>query len=100
MLPAACMGKELSDQVFQLPARLFHDSILAIDDDAHATQVANLGATDDEGINVEAATSESARDTGQDTRLILDEAIEDMSESRSDSVRIRACDRVTVASTF
>jgi hypothetical protein len=36
---------------------LFDDAVLAAEYDTHATEVADLGAADDEGINVESSAS-------------------------------------------
>ena len=51
-------------QVFELSPCLLNYRILPTQNDAHATQVPDLCATDDEGVDVEAAASEDARHTG------------------------------------
>lgn len=66
------------DQVLELAAGLLDDAVLAREDNGHAGEVLDLGAADDEGVNVEAAGGEDARDAREHTRLVLDQAVEDV----------------------
>ena len=54
--------KECAYEILKLPSCLFNDAVLAVKDDAHATQIADLGAADDEGVDVESAAGENAGD--------------------------------------
>jgi hypothetical protein len=65
-------------QVFQLPARLLDDAVLAGEHDGHAREVLDFRVADDEGVDVEAARREDARHAGENTGFILDEAVEDV----------------------
>lgn len=65
-------------EVLKLPARLLHNTVLAAEHDAHATQVADLGRTHDEAVDVEAARSQRARDARENTRLVLHERVENV----------------------
>ena len=69
-------------EIFELPPGLLNHAVLAVEDDAHPTEVANLGATYDERLDVEAPDGENARDAGEDAGLVLDEAVEDVSADR------------------
>ena len=51
-------------QVFKLSPSLLYDRILSAQNDAHATQVPDLRAANDQGVDVEATSSEDARDAG------------------------------------
>lgn len=44
---------EGTHQVLELSARLLDDAVLAAEDDAHAREVADLGAAHDERVDVE-----------------------------------------------
>jgi hypothetical protein len=57
---------------------LLHDTVLAAEDNTHATQVPNFGLAYHQGVNVEPPASKDSRDAGEYTRLVLNEAIEDM----------------------
>ncbi len=46
---------EETHQVFELPARLLDDAVLSAEDEAHAGEVADLGAAHDERVDVEPA---------------------------------------------
>jgi hypothetical protein len=48
-------------EVFELTAGLLDDAVLAADDDAHPTQITDLGATHDERVDVESAPREDPR---------------------------------------
>ena len=63
-------------QVLKLPPRLLHNAVLSTEDDAHPREVANLGATHDERVNVEPAASQDARNAGEHSGLVLDETVE------------------------
>ena len=65
-------------QVLELPARLLHDAVLSADDDGHSAEVADLGAADDERVDVEPAAGEDPGHAREDTGLVLDEAVEHM----------------------
>ena len=54
-------GMEETHQVFELPARLLDDAVLPAEDEAHAGEVADLGAADDERVDVESAACENPR---------------------------------------
>ena len=56
------MEEECAYEILKLPSCLFDDAVLAVKDDAHATEIADLGAADDEGIDVKAAASENSGD--------------------------------------
>ena len=51
------MGGETPYEILELSSGLFDDAVLAAENDTHATEVADLGAADDEGINVESSAS-------------------------------------------
>ena len=51
-------------QVFKLSPSLLYDRVLSAQNDAHATQVPDLRTANDQGVDVEAAASEDARDAG------------------------------------
>lgn len=65
-----------SYQILQLPACLFNDAVLPSQYDAHATEVLDFRGAHDERVNVEAAGCEDARHTRQDSRFVLNEAVE------------------------
>jgi hypothetical protein len=48
-------------EVFELATRLFDNTILTADDDAHPTQVSNLGAAHDQRVNVEPSPGKNPR---------------------------------------
>ena len=54
--------RKRTHQILELPARLLDDAVLAAEDDAHARQVADLGAADDERVDVKSATGENSGD--------------------------------------
>ena len=70
-------------KVFELSPCLLHNTILATDDDAHPTEIADLGAADDEGVDVETSAGKDTRHAGQDTWLILDQAVQHMPMQRN-----------------
>lgn len=51
-------------QVLKLSPCLLNNSILSTQNDTHATQVPDLGAANDQRVNVEATASENARHAG------------------------------------
>ena len=55
-------GGQCANEILKLPSCLFDDAVLAIEDDAHATEIADLGAADDERVDVESATGENSGD--------------------------------------
>jgi hypothetical protein len=59
---------------------LLNDTILAAENDTHATQVANLGLAYNQGINVEPSPGQDSRDAGEYSGLVLNETVEDMPE--------------------
>jgi hypothetical protein len=91
-------------EVFELPAGLLDDAVLALEDDAHAREVSDLGLAHDERVcalaggilwgikvgkvrtpslpvrcartNVEAPAGEDTRHAREHTRLVLHEAVE------------------------
>ena len=65
-------------QVLQLSPGLLYDAVLSAQDDAHATEVADLRPAHDERVDVEATSSKDPRDAREHTRLVLHEAVEDM----------------------
>ena len=69
-------------QVFQLPSRLLYHAILTLEHNGHSTEVLDFGATDDQGVDVESSCGENPRHAGQDTRLVLDQTVEDMALGR------------------
>ena len=69
-------------RVLQLAAGLLDDAVLACKDDGHAGEVDDLGAADDEGVDVEAAGGENAGHAGENARLVLHEAVEDVALRR------------------
>lgn len=66
------------DEVLELAAGLLDDTVLARQHNGHAREVLDLGVADDERVNVEAAGGENARQAGQNARLVLDKAVEDV----------------------
>ena len=70
------------DQVLQLTAGLLDDAVLAREHDGHAGEVLDLGVADDEGVDIEAASSEDAGHAGQHAGLVLHEAVEHMALGR------------------
>lgn len=66
------------DQVLELASSLLNDAVLASQDDGHSGQVINLGVADDERVNVESSGGKNTRQTRQHTRLVLDQAVENM----------------------
>ena len=77
-------GEGKTHEIFELPPGLLDDAVLPVEDDAHPTEVAHFGRADDERVDVEASCGEDAGDAGEDTRLILDEAVEDVPAFRRD----------------
>lgn len=71
-------------EILQLPASLLHDAVVASQDDGHAGQVRDLGVADDQRLNVEAASGNDTREARQDTRLILNQTIQNMTLGRVD----------------
>lgn len=71
------------NKILQLSPGLFHDTILTGEHDGHARQVLHLSAAHDERVDVKTASGKDARHAGQDTRLVLDEAVEDVPCRRS-----------------
>ena len=67
-------------EILELSPGLLDDGVLPAEHDAHATEVAYLGAADDEGVDVEPSACEDARYAREDARFVLDEAIEDVSK--------------------
>ena len=69
----------MTHEVFELPPRLLDDAVLAAEDDAHATQVADLRAAHDERVDVEPAPGENSGHAREHTGFVLHEAVEDVS---------------------
>lgn len=67
------------DEILELAAGLFNDTIVAVKNDGHAGQVLHFGVADYQRLNVEAAGGNDAGEAGQHTRFVLDKAIEDVS---------------------
>ncbi|PNY28508.1 Uncharacterized protein TCAP_01580 [Tolypocladium capitatum] len=65
-------------EILQLPPGLLNNAVLARQDNGHAGQILNLGVADDERVDIKASGSENPRKTGQDTGLVLDQAVEDV----------------------
>ena len=72
-------GGQCAYEILKLPSCLFDDAVLAVKDDAHATEIADLRAADDEGVDVEPSTSQNPRHTRQNPRFVLDQTIENVS---------------------
>jgi hypothetical protein len=71
------------DQILKLSASLLNNSVLASEDNGHAGEIINLGVTHDQRVNVETASSQDTRDAGQNTGLVLDKTVENVSLGRS-----------------
>jgi hypothetical protein len=54
-------GGKVTYEVFELATRLFDDTVLAADDDAHPTQVSDLGAAHDQRVNIEPSPGKNPR---------------------------------------
>jgi hypothetical protein len=67
------------DQILQLTPRLLDNAILPRQDNGHAGEVVNLGTADDKRVDIEASGCQNARNTGKNTRFVLDETVQDMS---------------------
>jgi hypothetical protein len=70
--------KERAYEVLQLPPCLLDDTVLTIEDDTHSAEVTDFRSADNQGVNVETSSSKDSRYTGEDTRFILDQAVEYM----------------------
>lgn len=70
------------DEVVQLSAGLFDDTVLALQHDGHARQILDLGVADDQAVDVEAPGSQNSRHAGQHTGLILHQAVQDVTLRR------------------
>jgi hypothetical protein len=66
------------DEVLELAAGLLDDAILSGEHNCHAGEVLDLGVAHDKTVDVEAAGSENPRNTGEHSRLILNQAVEDV----------------------
>ena len=66
------------DQILELSAGLLDDAVLASEHNGHAREVLDLGAANNEGVDVEAAGGKNAGDAGQNTGLVLDQAVKDV----------------------
>lgn len=72
------------DQVLQLPARLLNNTVLTGQDNGHAGEIINLGVANNERVDVEASGSQDTRDARQHTRLVLDQAVQDVTLGRGE----------------
>lgn len=70
------------DKIIQLAASLLDDTVLALQDNGHAGQILDLSVADDKTVNVEATSSQDTGHTGQDTGLVLDQAVQDVALGR------------------
>ena len=66
-------------QVFKLSPSLLYDRILSAQNDAHATQVPDLRAANDQGVDVEPASSKNARHAREHSGLVVHKTVEHMS---------------------
>lgn len=67
------------DKVLDLSSGLLDDSVLASQHDGHSRQIVNLSVADNQRVNVEASRSKGSGNSGQHTRLVLNETVENMS---------------------
>ena len=72
----------MTHEVFELPPRLLDDAVLAAEDDAHATQVADLRAAHDERVDVEPSAGQDPRDAREHSWLVLHETVQYVSGVR------------------
>ncbi|KAI9158453.1 putative ornithine carbamoyl transferase [Paramyrothecium foliicola] len=70
------------NEVLELPTGLLDDTILAGEDDGHAGKILDLSAADDQRINVEASCGKNTGKARQNTRLVLDKAVENVALGR------------------
>ena len=77
------------NKVLELPSSLLDHAVLAGQHNGHTRQICHLGAAHYERVNVEATGCQDTRDARQDTGLILDKAIEDVSLGGSSGGRRR-----------
>ncbi len=66
------------DEILELAACLLNNTVLAGEDNGHAGEILDFGVADDQRVNVEAAGGKNARDARQNTWLVLDKAVEDV----------------------
>jgi hypothetical protein len=66
------------NQILKLSASLLNNAILTSEDNGHARKVVNLSVTHDQRVNVEPASCQNSGNTGQNTRLVLDQTVEYM----------------------
>lgn len=78
-------------EVFKLSARLLDDAVLAIENDAHPTEVAHLRRADHERVDVESSGCENPGDAREHAWLVLDEAVEDVSTDFTRTIH-QVCD--------
>lgn len=69
-------------QVLDLTTCLLDDAVLAGQNDRHPRQILNLRVADDERIDVEPPGGENPGNTGQNTRLVLDKAVQNVTLRR------------------
>ena len=65
----------VTDQVLELSSGLLNHTILATDDNAHATKVTNFGLAYDEGVDVETTPGQNTRHAGEHPWLILNKTV-------------------------
>lgn len=70
------------DKVLELPPGLLNNAVVTSQNNGHAGEVLDLGVAHNEGLNVEPASGNDTGQAGQDTGLVLDEAVEDVSLGR------------------
>lgn len=81
-------------QVFQLSSSLLNNAVLAGQDDGHARQILHLGVAHNQRVNVETSGSEDTGETREHTRLVLDQAVEDVTLRRRHGGRGRLIENV------
>lgn len=70
------------DEIIELTTSLLDDAVLTLQDDGHTRQILDFGVTDDEGVDVEAASGQNTGHTGQDTGLVLHQTVQDVTLGR------------------
>lgn len=69
-------------EILQLSSGLFHHTVLSLKHDRHAGQICHFGTAHNQTVDVETSRGENTGHAGEDTRLILDQTIEDVSFGR------------------
>lgn len=70
------------DEIVQLTAGLFYNAIQALKNDGHTREVLHLRVADNQTVNVESSGGQNSRDTGEHTRLILNQTVQDVTLGR------------------